>query len=247
MSYQQTQSGREKIVSDYPKTMSKSECKFTDSVDAVKDRGASRESSFLSRKAYKVSKDVSKPPAVTTGFLPPLQNISKKLGEVTQVGVEGATTPASGVGVSSFSVSHATAQTTGPIYEQVKYVLLAEPRKKKQPQKELKKSLSGSTQRRASVTNSTSVQPTACEISTDPEESKVHQLFDAMWVAGATTVDNSTTKTVGRPTYYVSAVVDISKDQALMPEEVLQMVVDSCSSSDDGVLPTGVYSGSTAV
>ncbi|RNC37154.1 hypothetical protein TcCL_NonESM13690, partial [Trypanosoma cruzi] len=69
---------------------------------------------------------------------------------------------------------------------------------------------------------------------------KNHPLFDAMWVAAQRPMDASETRAVGRPSYYVSSVLDISKDSVRLPEEALQMMLSSTSSSEDETAPMPV-------
>ncbi|KAH8613117.1 putative Tetratricopeptide repeat [Trypanosoma vivax] len=57
-----------------------------------------------------------------------------------------------------------------------------------------------------------------------------HQLFDAMWVSGNAPVEGAGTRLVGKPSYFVSSVIDLSKDQVALPEDVMQMIVDNSSS-----------------
>nr|CCC91611.1 conserved hypothetical protein [Trypanosoma congolense IL3000] len=116
-------------------------------------------------------------------------------------------------------------------YEQMRYILLAEP-----PTEQRRKSVGMS--RRSSVQKAlptpddrpdTGLPTPGVEECTT--EMKPHRLFDAMWVAATSPREEVPTRVVGKPSYFVSSVIDVRKDQVILPEEVVQMIVDSSNSS----------------
>lgn len=215
--------------------------KSTGDRDVAKGRKASQGKVTSPNRVRRTSKAVAPRPAMAKGFLPPLRTASAQTDGVTSgAAAMGSPSQASGTCVSSQFTPHMSGPTAGPVYEQVKYILLAEPQKnEQQPQGgETMQLTSDNPSPSFSPMGGTALHVTGGEVLADVGDNNSHRLFDAMWVTGTTAVDTDTTRAVGRPTYYVSSVVDMSKDHVLMPEEVMQMIVESRSSSDDGVVPS---------
>ncbi|KAH9586698.1 hypothetical protein LSM04_006146 [Trypanosoma melophagium] len=129
------------------------------------------------------------------------------------------------------SVSKSTTiPAAGPTYEQIKYILLAEPQEERQKRWTVdQRSMNELSPPLAASNNA--LQTMNSELNAESVDGKTHQLFDAMWVTATPATDTAKTHTVGRPSYYVSSVVNLSKGDALLPEEVMQMMMEGSSTS----------------
>ncbi|EAN92201.1 hypothetical protein C3747_84g15 [Trypanosoma cruzi] len=133
--------------------------------------------------------------------------------------------------------------TADPTYEQVKYILLAEPQENQRQQRGgVGKYLVDDPTGQISLLGDAERHKAGSGCFSEADGNKNHPLFDAMWVAAQRPMDASETRAVGRPSYYVSSVLDISKDSVRMPEEALQMMLSSISSSEDETAPMPVPS-----
>ncbi|KAF8281310.1 hypothetical protein TcBrA4_0088390 [Trypanosoma cruzi] len=131
--------------------------------------------------------------------------------------------------------------TAEPTYEQVKYILLAEPQENQRQQRGgAGKYLVDDPTGQISLLGDAERHKAGSGCFSEADGNKNHPLFDAMWVAAQRPMDASETRAVGRPSYYVSSVLDISKDSVRLPEEALQMMLSSTSSSEDETAPMPV-------
>ncbi|RHW71180.1 Tetratricopeptide repeat [Trypanosoma brucei equiperdum] len=176
--------------------------------------------------------EASKPAAAVRGPLPPLK--SPPGGRViakaeTSDGVEGIVSAprkaSSGGQTATYDARRA--------YEQIKYILLADPpaeasRRKSKQDRSKKDSVPANVPQQECGPWTDNAAPAAGE---SPTEHKPHRLFDALWVSGGGPADQAPLRVVGKPSYFVSSVLDMRQGQAEFPEEVMQMVAENSRSS----------------
>ncbi|RNF16036.1 uncharacterized protein Tco025E_05317 [Trypanosoma conorhini] len=244
---QQPPPGREEAPSGYQQMSSKSYQQTTSSSqprgagggNVSKDRRAAPGTAAPPSKPHPVPREPTASSQVPQKLLPPLGKAPVQGGGGASTGSAGRAPDDGGNGSRQpRRASKGPVTTAGPAYEQVKYILLAEPQDSQRQQRggTEQRLLDGSTGR-VSLLGDANRQKMGGELLAEPDGGKTHRLFDAMWVSGKESMDVSGTREVGRPSYYVSSVLDMSKDSVLMPEEVLQMMVTSASSSEEDLPP----------
>ncbi|KEG10354.1 hypothetical protein DQ04_03831040 [Trypanosoma grayi] len=261
--YQQSPSGQRKAPSSYQQTPAKynhTSSKYQESSsnypptdpesfgDVSSRHPVPQEGSTTSKTTYPASTQrAPRPPSAQRPgsgrrLLPPLKKTSTRgdggVGGTVVAPVPGREAGSAGSGRQAPQLtSRVSVPTAGPIYEQIKYILLAEPQENRPQRGETGRGSSPGPTRPISASSNNTLQTAECELLTDVDAGKAHPLFNAMWVSTKPSLDANTVRTVGRPSYYVTSVVDLTKEQVALPEEVLQMMVESSSSSMDDTPP----------
>ncbi|RNF04711.1 hypothetical protein TraAM80_05045 [Trypanosoma rangeli] len=220
---------------NYQQTPSSSQPRRARNGNVPKDRRVASGKAAPPSKASSGFRDSVADPQVPQKVLPPLGKAPVRGGVVSRPAGR-APDEAGNENLQPRRASKGSMPTVGPTYEQVKYILLAEPQDSQRQQRgRVEQCVHDSSTGRPSLLVDTSRQEMGGELLALTDGSKTHRLFDAMWVSGKESMDASGARAVGRPSYYVSSVLDMSKDSVLMPEEVLQMMVTSASSSEGDI------------
>ncbi|ESL06683.1 hypothetical protein TRSC58_05640 [Trypanosoma rangeli SC58] len=230
---------------NYQQTPSSSQPRRAGNGNVPKDRRVTSGKAAPPSKASSGFREPAADPQAPQKVFPPLGKAPVRGGGVSTRPAERAPDEAGNGNLQVRRVSKGSMPTAGPTYEQVKYILLAEPQDSQRQQRgRAEQCVRDGSTGRPSLLADTSRQEMGGELLALTDGVKTHRLFDAMWVSGKESMDASGARTVGRPSYYVSSVLDMSKDSVLMPEEVLQMMVTSASSSSEDDIPRMIATSS---
>ncbi|EKF39147.1 hypothetical protein MOQ_000629 [Trypanosoma cruzi marinkellei] len=230
--YEPTPNIQQQSPSTHQQAPSSSQSKLTGGGSGKRDRRTAPGRTTPPSKARPESRELARGQQASPK-LPPLGKAPARKGPASGSSVK-ARDDGNSVNAQIHGVHKMGTPTAGPTYEQVKYILLAEPQENQRQQRGgAGQYLVDGPAGQISLLGDAERHKAGSGCLSEADGNKNHPLFDAMWVAAQKPMDASASRAVGRPSYYVSSVLDISKDSVRMPEESLQMMLTSFSSSED--------------